>query len=90
MIRIPSITITDSKPWPNGDKLLCVFDAEFSGLRLNGCLLIRSSRGGLLAQAPRGDSQRPNVRAIQILDSGVRSQLADAAHNAFRALGGVE
>jgi hypothetical protein len=89
-IKIVSLTLTESKAWDNGDRLLAHFDCELRGFRLNGCILIRASRGGLLAQAPKGDSQRVGVRAIQIIDHSLRASIADAAHRAYLALGGVE
>jgi len=90
-VKITGINLSDTtKIWANGDRPLAWFDCEVRGFRLAGCVLIRTSRGFLLAQAPRGDSGKEGVRAIQIADPAVREAMADAAYGAFTALGGKE
>lgn len=82
--------VSDPDPWPNGDRLLAFFSVEFGGFRLHDCLLIRTKRGFLLAQGPRGDAKKGECRAIQIVDAGIRKAMGEAAYNAFVALGNVE
>jgi len=91
-MKITALSIADSKPWSNGDKLLAFFTVEYAGLRLHECLLIRAARDGqfLLAQPPRGDSRQGERRAIEITDPEIRKAMAEAAYNAFLALGGTE
>jgi hypothetical protein len=89
-IKIVGLTLADRKAWDNGDRPLAYFDCETGGFRLHGCTLIRTSRGFLLAQAPRGESQRPGTRAIQIVDTDLRKGLADAAYSVFQSFGGAE
>ena len=89
-IKVTGLSLANQKPWDNGDRALAFFDCETRGIALCGCVLIRTSRGFLLAQGPRGDSQRVGARAIQIVDSALRKDLAAAAHRAFLALGGAE
>lgn len=88
-VKITAVTIRD-KQWDNGDRLLACFDCEVLGFGLNDCVLIRTRRGPLLAQAPRGDSSRKGVRAITIIEPSIRDSMATAAHAAFLALGGKE
>jgi hypothetical protein len=87
---IVGISLLAKEPWKNGDRLLACFDCEVRGFRLNGCLLIRTARGALLAQAPRGDNGRDGLRAIHIVDDALRSEMCAAAHGAYLALGGAE
>lgn len=90
-VKITAISVvTDQKPWKTGDKLLAFFDTEFDGIRLRKCLLVRTSRGFLLAQPPRGGVDRAVGRPVEIMDRDLRVQMAEAAHKAFVAIGGVE
>ena len=89
-IKITGLSFAEREAWDNGDKPLAFFDCEVRGFKLSGCILVRASRGFLLAQGPRGDSQRVGTRAIQIVDVGLRKALGEAAHRAFLALGGAE
>ena len=88
--KVTTFSITRSAPWPNGDRLLGFFDIEIRGFRLYDCLLIRTSRGFLLAQTPRVDNKRATGRAVQVTDKAIRSEMAEAAYRAFTALGGAE
>jgi hypothetical protein len=89
-IKIIGLVLADRGPWDNGDKPLAWFDCEVSGLRLNGCTLIRAARGFLIAQPPKADCQRQGARAVQIVDPELRSYLADAAYKVFQSFGGAE
>jgi hypothetical protein len=88
-VKITGIRIPASSKWDK-DKLLALFDCEVLGFAFVGCLLIRAERGFLIAQAPRGDSGIPSIRAVRILDPAVRSAMAEAAYRAFLAIGGIE
>lgn len=90
-MKITALTIVqDPQPWKTGDRLIAKFNVEYAGLRIRDCLLIRASRGFLLAQAPRGNRQDDGPRIMDIIDTEVRKAMAAAAHDAFLALGGVE
>jgi hypothetical protein len=89
-MQITGINIVGAEAWKNGDKLLAFFDIEANGFRIHECLLIRTSRGFLLAQPPRGDRRRGEGRAIEIADSALRAEIAATAHRAFLAMGGRE
>ena len=88
-IKINGLNLIDGKPWPNGDKLIALFDCEANGFQLRGCPLIRTARGVFTVQAPRGENQRSvNERAIRIIDPHLRDQLMNAALQAYGAFGG--
>lgn len=82
--------VSNPQVWSTGDRLIAFFSIEFGGFRLHECLLIRTKRGFLLAQPPRGDTKKGECRAIQIVDPEIRKAMAEAAYNAFVALGNVE
>ncbi|KIZ38575.1 MULTISPECIES: hypothetical protein [Rhodopseudomonas] len=82
--------IADPKPWKTGDKLIAKFNVEFAGLRMIDCLLIRASRGFLLAQVPRGTGRDEGKRLVEIVEPDVRVKMAEAAFAAFTILGGTE
>ncbi len=90
-MKITALSLADSKPWPNGDRLLAFFDCEFGGLRFHDCLLIRVARDDqfLLAQLPKGES-RNGDRVVQFTEPALRKAMAEAAYAAFLALGGTE
>lgn len=85
-----SIVAPGQKPWKTGDKLLAFFDVEYSGIRIRECLLVRASRGFLLAQAPRGVRPEEGRRLVDIVDPEIRKAMAASAHSVFLAMGGVE
>lgn len=89
-VRVIGLRLVESKPWKDGDRLLASFDCDIAGFRLHGCVLIRSSRGFLIAQPPKGTTGRDQARAIEIVDPDVRAAMRDASHAAFLALGGTE
>lgn len=90
-MKITGLTVvTDAAKWKTGDKLIAKFNVEFAGLRLHDCLLIRASRGFLLAQVPRGVGRDEGKRLVEIIDPEIRKAMAAAAYAAFEALGGVE
>ncbi|KIZ43314.1 MULTISPECIES: hypothetical protein [Rhodopseudomonas] len=83
--------IADPKPWrTGGDTLIAKFNVEYAGLRITNCLLIRVSRGFLLAQLPRGTGRDEGKRLIEIIDPEIRKALAESAYQAFTMLGGTE
>lgn len=90
LVKIIGMNINDGKPWENGDKLIAFFDCEVRGFRLNGCLLIKTVRGGFTAQVPRAENHRGEVRAVKIIDTQLRHHMMDAARRAYVAFGGTE
>lgn len=88
--KVTALTVARLAPWPNGDRLLAFFDIEIRGFHLHDCLLIRTSRGFLLAQTPKVENKRGSARAVEVVDKILRVQMAEAAHRAFIALGGAE
>lgn len=90
VVKITGLVLADQRPWDTGDKPLAWFDCEVSGLSLAGCTLLRTARGFLLAQPPKGDCARPGARAIRIVDPALRDSLAEAAHKVFLSFGGAE
>lgn len=75
--------------WDDGCKMIAFYDCEVRGFRFHGCLLIKTARGGLTTQLPRGDTGRGNGRANHIVDGQIRDQMCDAAKRLYVTLGGV-
>jgi hypothetical protein len=65
----------------------CYFDVEIAGLiRLSGCLLKRTTRGGFVASPPKLASDRT---AITILDQGLNHVITTAARELYILMGGA-
>lgn len=81
--------VQQPKAWDDGSKMLAFYDCEVRGFRFHGCLLVKTARGGLTTQLPRGDDGRSNGRANHIVEDQIRHQMCDSAKRMYESLGGV-
>lgn len=87
-IRITGLTFAD-RAFDDGSKLIALFDCDLGPIRLRGCSLVKTAKGGFVAQAPRGENARdPGKRAITITDESLRNTMMQAARKTFIAMGG--
>lgn len=84
-VKITGVSVVREKPWANGDRLLCFFDAEINGFLFFCCLLIRTADGDLWAQLPKIPNQRGENRAVRIVDPDIRAAMAEEAWDAYAA-----
>jgi hypothetical protein len=84
-IKITGVSLREAQPWPNGDRLVAVFDCEVNGLSIAGCLLIFTRRQFYLCQLPKIGNVRGEVKSIRFVDLGLREEMKKAAlHMAAR------
>ena len=84
-VKITGVSVVRDKPWANGGRLLCFFDAEINGFSFFCCLLIRTADGDLWAQLPMIPNQRGENRAVRIIDPDIRTVMAEEAWDAYAA-----
>lgn len=89
-IRVVGIRTRKVREWQNGDKLLCHFDCEIGLVGIDECLLIKKARGDLIVSAPKIDTFGDGRRLVHFLDKDIPKQLALAAYEKYRAMGGQE
>lgn len=91
---IPAVTIIGIKrvenpeTWDDGARAVAFYDCEVRGFQFRDCLLIKTARGGITTQLPRGSKRDSGARANRILDDAVRNSMIYSASRAFEALGG--
>lgn len=88
-ISILGMRIVTQDAWGNGDRLVAKFDCILGFVKLDGCLLILTRKGRLLAQMPRLGRDRREGKPISIIDADVRLSLNIMASASFYAMGNV-
>lgn len=69
-------------------ELLAFFDVQLTEVYLRGCALVRYSNGNVTIWPPKLDNGRDSLRGVFFADEQLKRDIADRAHDAFRALGG--
>ncbi|MBB3934286.1 hypothetical protein [Aureimonas phyllosphaerae] len=72
-----------------GQMVLAEFNCIANGLRLRGCALVKTDKGGLTAWAPKIDVNHAR-RSVQFADDNLRHAIMMHARDAYRALGGTD
>lgn len=87
-IRITGLTFAD-RTFDDGARLIALFDCDLGPIRLRGCSLLKTAKGGFTATPPRGENARdPGRRSVVITDESLRHTMMQAARKAYIAFGG--
>lgn len=90
-VKIVGLELLDEPSLDGKSQHLAHFTCELSGLvRLAGCTLLRFNSGHVRSFPPRTEKRRGGESAVYVLDDEIREAMTEAAHRAYRALGGAE
>lgn len=76
-------------PDPDRRRIVAHFDVEISGLRVQGCALIRTDKGGVAMSLPNVDLDHVR-RGLSFVDPLLQNACIAAAREAYKALGGTD